>query len=88
MIRAVLPVPRPLQHAVNRGVFGHDDRGKPIRPCPQEVREITETHAEKLIEGSDAEIETGVAKYAEDFGPRRASQLEAYVRRQRTERGR
>jgi len=48
-IPAVLPVPTPLPAAVAAGRFGHDDDGRPIRPGPDEVRAITEQHAEKII---------------------------------------
>jgi hypothetical protein len=44
---ARLPVPRPLPHAVAAGHFGSDEHG-PVRPGPQEIREITENHAERL----------------------------------------
>ena len=44
-----LPVPRPLPEAVANGHFGHDDNG-PVSPNADEVREITENHAETLID--------------------------------------
>jgi len=47
---ARLPVPTPLPSSVNAGIFGQDERDKPIQPGPHEVREITERHAEKLID--------------------------------------
>jgi hypothetical protein len=46
---ARLPVPRPMAAAVGRGHFGKDEHG-PIRPTLDEVRAITEQHAEKLID--------------------------------------
>src|SRR5689334_15352718 len=46
---AYLPVPKPLRSAIARGNFGEDDHG-PVRPTPDEVRAITETHATKLVE--------------------------------------
>jgi hypothetical protein len=46
---ACLPVPKPLASAVGKGNFGEDEHG-PVRPCPAEVRAITEYHAEKLID--------------------------------------
>ena len=93
---AILPVPKPLSEAVAAGRFGQDEQGRPIRPCPAEVRAITEQHAEKLIDlldaiasapsnGKDALLESfqnGIAAYAEDFGKHAAQQLEAYVRRE------
>jgi hypothetical protein len=81
-----MPVPKPLHHAVKSGRFGQDEHGKPIKPSADEVREITETHAEKLIEANEHELREGIKKYAEDFGERPAAQLEAYVRRQQNSR--
>jgi hypothetical protein len=46
---ARLPVPRPLAQAVAAGNFGNDERG-PVNPSADEVREITENHAEMLID--------------------------------------
>jgi len=46
---ARLPVPRPLAHAIAAGNFGQDERG-PVNPSADEVREITENHAEMLID--------------------------------------
>jgi hypothetical protein len=94
-ISARLPVPRPLPSAVTAERFGQED-GKPVRPGAREVREITERHAEKLIDlldslasapatGKDAlqtQFDAGVAAYGEDFGQQAADQLEAYARRQ------
>ncbi len=93
---ARLPVPRPLPSAIAAGHFGHNDSGAPIRPGPQEVREITQQHADKLIEILDSigiaspnakvglleSFQTGIIRYAEDFGPRAGEQLEAHVKRQ------
>jgi hypothetical protein len=45
-----LPVPRPLPDAIKTGHFGHDERGKPINPTPDEVRAITEQHAEQIVD--------------------------------------
>jgi hypothetical protein len=95
-IAARLPVPRPLASAVAAGRFGQEENGKPVRPGAREVREITEQHAEKLIELLDsmasapadsrdaivAQFMAGISAYAEDFGPDAAEQLEAYARRQ------
>lgn len=95
-VTARLPVPRPLPSAIAAGHFGQKENGKPVHPGAHEVREITEQHAEKLIEmldslasgpanGKDAlqaKFNEGIATYAEDFGQHAASQLEAYVLRQ------
>jgi hypothetical protein len=95
-ITARLPVPRPLPSAVAAGHFGSEENGKPVRPGTHEVREITETHAEKLVALIDqlrsapavdrdrlqGEYASGLAAYAEDFGEQAARQLEAYVTRQ------
>jgi hypothetical protein len=95
-IPARLPVPKPLPVAIAARRFGQEVSGKPVRPGPHEVREITEQHADKLIElldqiatapnnGKTVLLETfqnGLASYAEDFGQPATDQLEAYVRRQ------
>jgi hypothetical protein len=97
---ARLPVPRPLQQAIETGHFGTGEDGKPVNPSADEVHDITTNHAEMLVdlldeqrqaldrrrqedaERVDAEIQTAVAKYAEDFGGRAAEQLLAYAGRQ------
>ena len=48
-IIARLPVPRALRHAVTAGHFGRDENG-PVNPGPDEVRDITENHAEELVD--------------------------------------
>jgi hypothetical protein len=94
---ARLPVPRPLPASVAAGRFGHDDDGKAIRPEADEIRAITESLADRLIELLDAIKETtqesarqpmqeqfsqAIQMYALEFGERPARQLEAYARRQ------
>lgn len=93
---ARLPVPRPLPSAVAAARFGQDEKGKPIRPGAQEVRAITEQHAEKLIglldtmasspasskESVHSQFMAGIAAYAEDFGQAAADQLAAYAQHQ------
>lgn len=93
---ARLPVPRPLSDAVRAARFGRDESDQPIRPSPDEVRAITENHAQKLIDlllatphsappGRDfmsEEYRAQLAAYAEDFGEKATRQLEAYVQRQ------
>ena len=74
-----MPVPRPLKSAVAAGRFGIEN-GKPINPSPDEVREITERHAEAMCGVNEAGWHAAVAKYAEDFGEKAAAQLERYVR--------
>jgi hypothetical protein len=81
-LSSCLPVPKPLRSSVMAGVFGQDERGKAIRPSAAEVRSITENEAERMREMNDTELSAAVAKYAEDFGPKAAAQLERYVRRQ------
>jgi hypothetical protein len=95
-IVARLPVPRPLPSAVAAGRFGQEENGKPVRPGAREVREITEQHAEKLIdlldsihsgpmsgkEALQARFTAGITAYAEDFGKHAADQLQAYTLRQ------
>jgi hypothetical protein len=46
---ARLPAPRPLPQAIAQGRFGYDEHG-PVSPSPDEVREITEAHADVLKE--------------------------------------
>jgi integrase/recombinase XerD len=95
-IVARLPVPRPLLASIAAGHFGQEDDGKPVRPGVEEVRAITERHAEKLIELLDtlphaqtadrdrlqAAFRAALGSYSEDFGQHAADQLEAYARRQ------
>ena len=95
-ISARLPVPRPLPSAIAAGHFGQEENGRPVRPGAREVREITERHAEKLIDLLDSlasapadnketlrmQFDAGIAAYAEDFGQPAADQLQAYVHRQ------
>jgi hypothetical protein len=82
-----LPVPRPLRTAVAAGIFGHNENGKPVCPSREEVRAITERHAENMIDMNDAELQAAGKMYAEDFGEKAALQLERYVRRQQHSRG-
>jgi hypothetical protein len=77
-----LPVPRPLQSAVAVGMFGHEENGKPVRPSREEVRAITERHAERMIDMDDDGLQAAVKEYADDFGEKAALQLERHVRRQ------
>ncbi|MDB5325109.1 MAG: hypothetical protein JWM57_678, partial [Phycisphaerales bacterium] len=94
-VSSVLPVPKPLPDAIAAGHFGQDDDGKPNRPQPEEVRAITEAHAEQLVsylcriddftlggkqQAADA-FNAGIAKYAEDFGQPAADRLWAYCHR-------
>jgi hypothetical protein len=93
---ARLPVPKPLPIAIDEQHFGVDDDGKPIRPSADEVREITEAHAEKLVELLETsrpaqlpvkndlldQYHAGITAYERSFGQRAARQLEAYVQRQ------
>jgi hypothetical protein len=81
-VSSCLPVPKPLRSSIAAGVFGHDEHGKPIRPSAAEVRSITENEAERMLEMNDTELSVAAIRYAEDFGPKAAAQLERYVRRQ------
>jgi hypothetical protein len=45
-----MPVPRPLDSAVARGVFGVDEQGEPIDPSADEIQDITKHHAETLTD--------------------------------------
>jgi hypothetical protein len=90
-------VPRPLPGSVAAGHFGHDEDGRAIRPEADEIRAITESLADRLIDLLDAMREVtqenarqamqeqftqAVQMYALEFGERPARQLEAYARRQ------
>jgi hypothetical protein len=94
---AKLPVPRPLPGSIAAGHFGHDDDGKAIRPEADEIRAITESLADRLIDLLDAmrevtqenarqamqeQFSQAIQMYALEFGERPARQLEAYSRRQ------
>jgi len=83
---SALPIPKPLRSSVAQGVFGRDEKGMPIRPTADEIRLITEQHAERMIEMNDDELRTATVKYAEDFGREAAAQLERYVRRRQRSR--
>jgi hypothetical protein len=84
--RSCLPVPRPLRTAVAAGIFGHDESGKPVRPSREEVRAITERHAERMVDMNDEKLHAAVTKYMDDFGSKAAAQLERYVRREQRSR--
>jgi len=90
-ISSRLPVPRPLPSAVKAGTFGRDEHG-PVNPTADEVWEITQQHADKLIDslasGEQEQFRNGIASYSEDFGPKAASQLEACARREDKKRSR
>jgi hypothetical protein len=96
-IIARLPVPKPQSASVAAGHFGRDEDGDVIRPEADEIRAITESLADRLVELLDAMNEVkqesarqtmqeqftqAVAMYALEFGERPARQLEAYARRQ------
>ncbi len=74
-ITSRIPVPRPLPAAVAAGRFGQDEDGHPIRPAADEVRAITEQHAEKLIDllvAATAAVQSGApteqARLRDAFG--------------------
>jgi hypothetical protein len=56
--------------------------GKPMRLDADEVRAITEDHAERMIVMNDDDLQVAVTKYAENFRRPAAAQPERYVRRQ------
>ncbi len=74
-VMARLPVPRPLPASVAARRFGEDEDGHPIRPAADEVRAITENHAERLIDlliAATAAVESGTraeqARLRDAFG--------------------
>jgi len=64
----VLPVPKPLREAVAAGIFGYEESGKPVNPKPDEVRKITQNHAEKIIDLLNGlrEVESQLAGHCSD----------------------
>lgn len=57
---SALPVPRPLPGRSATGIFGTDKNGRPVVPGPDEVRAITEAHAEKIFAHGD-QVERSLA---------------------------
>jgi hypothetical protein len=88
-----LPVPRPLHTSVAAGVFGYEENGRPVNPSPDEVREITDAQATKLVDllgqGSNGilQLRSVLRAYADDFGPRAAERLESHARHRAIEEG-
>jgi hypothetical protein len=86
-------VPKPLHTSIVAGVFGHEENGRPVNPSPDEVREITEVQADKLVDllatGTKGTLQLRLALrvYAEDFGPRAAARLESHARHRAIEEG-
>jgi hypothetical protein len=91
-----LPVAMPLLQAVLAGVFGQYENG-PVDPSFEEALDITQSHAEEMIELVDvfrgstplhdakpesAALQEAVHRYAEDFGQEAADTLLSYCRRQ------
>jgi hypothetical protein len=78
---------QPLPQVIAEAHFGQTGSG-PVRPSAKEVREIIETHAEKIIDAvhdnSRVDITPLIKLYAEDFGEAAAHRLEGYCRRQVT----
>jgi hypothetical protein len=96
-IVARLPVPQPLLTSVDAGTFGRNEDGSVIHPGTDEIRAITESLVDRLIELLDAipnvrddsarqafekQFREAITMYGIDFGDHAAGQLEAYVRRQ------
>ena len=76
-----LPVPTPLPAAVAAGHFGREEHG-PVRPGADEVRAITEVHAEKLTDLLD-----GLRQVERDLGaPQCSDRARLYHERDRLRR--
>ena len=90
-----LPNSRPLQRAIDQGVFGTDECGV-VSPSEEEVMAITQIHADKVIElmtdfraasagkgpKPSKALEDALDNYAVDFGRDAAESLRAYCQRQ------
>jgi hypothetical protein len=75
------PMPRALTESIAAGVFGVEEDGAPVNPGDMEVAEITECVAEALMDRpNDPEREELLKKYADDFGPKAAEELDRWSR--------
>jgi hypothetical protein len=74
------PIVSPLPEAVERAAFGHEEDGTIVTPDEEEVREITESLAEKLCDLGVPEMRKPlVDKFAGDFGRDAAQNLEQWA---------
>lgn len=90
-----LPEPQPLAKAVAEANFGYDEDNHPIHPTAEQIQEMTETQAAKLMaiyeqmrsrpEDTDPSLQAAadslLRSYAGNFGERAALQLDKYARR-------
>jgi hypothetical protein len=75
------PTPRALTESIAAGVFGVEEDGSQVNPDDVEVAAITECVAEALMDPpNDSERDELLKKYAEDFGPKAAEELDRWSR--------
>jgi hypothetical protein len=75
------PTPRALTASIAAGVFGVEEDGSNVNPDDVEVAAITECVADALVERpNDPERKRLLKKYAEDFGPNAAEELDRWSR--------
>lgn len=76
------PPTRPaLTASINAGIFGVEEDGCNVNPGDEEVAAITECVADALMERpNDPERQELLKKYAEDFGPKAAEELDRWSR--------
>ena len=73
------PTPRALTESITAGVFGVEEDGTPVNPGDVEVAAITECVADALMDRQDdPEREELLKKYADDFGPKAAEELDRW----------
>jgi hypothetical protein len=70
-----------LTASINAGIFGVEEDGTRVNPGDAEVAAITEGVADSLMDRPcDSEREQLLTKYAEDFGPKAAEELDRWSR--------
>ena len=75
------PTPRALAASIAASTFGVEEDGSPVNPDNMEVAAIAECVADALMnEPSEPKRTQLLKKYADDFGPRAAEELERWSR--------
>jgi hypothetical protein len=75
------PTPRGLTESIAAGTFGFEEDGTSVNPDDVEVSAITECVADALMDRPNGpEREELLKKYAEDFGPQAADELDRWSR--------